>query len=185
MIFYLTLFYKKNEIATRISLFWSSTVAAHAYGKMLTIHSTFFYSYRIMQLVFSLMAFWDYGEHKVWLDGRLVSLNTWSFYPLIKGQKWLFLIEGIPTVLIAIIAWFYLPASPETWSILTLEEQQLAVSRLAFEDGRHVSLGDLDASNRKQAIKAMTDWKVWMWMIMFFSGSVANTSISKQVFLYP
>lgn len=97
----------------------------------------------------------------------------------------MFLIEGIPTVLIAIIAWFYLPASPETWSILTLEEQQLAVSRLALEDGRHVSLGDLDASNRKQAIKAMTDWKVWMWMVMFFSGSVANTSISKQVFLYP
>ncbi|CDS05951.1 hypothetical protein LRAMOSA08479 [Lichtheimia ramosa] len=143
VIFYLTLFYKKNEIATRISLFWSSTVAAHAYAGIL--------AYGILRLR---------GAQSM------------------AGWQWLFLIEGIPTVLIAIIAWFYLPASPETWSILTLEEQQLAVSRLALEDGRHVSLGDLDASNRKQAIKAMTDWKVWMWMVMFFSGSVANTSIS-------
>lgn len=38
-----------------------------------------FYSYRIMQLVFSLMAFWDYGEHRVWLDGRLVSLQHMIF----------------------------------------------------------------------------------------------------------
>lgn len=90
-------------------------------------------------------------------------------------------------MLVAIIAWFYLPSSPETWSRLTLEEQRLAVSRLAIEDGggrrhNHVSLGDLDdASNREQAIKALVDWKVWLWMVMFFSGSVANTSISKQV----
>lgn len=32
VIFFLTLFYKKNEMATRIALFWGSTVAAHAYG---------------------------------------------------------------------------------------------------------------------------------------------------------
>lgn len=88
--------------------------------------------------------------------------------------------------MVAIIAWFYLPSSPETWSRLTLEEQRLAVSRLAIEDGgkrhNHASLGDLDdASNREQAIKALVDWKVWLWMVMFFSGSVANTSISKQV----
>ena len=58
----------------------------------------------------------------------------------------------------------------------------LAVSRLN-EDGEvhltHVTLGDLDASNKKQALKALTDWKVWMYMVMFFCGSVPNTSVSK------
>ncbi|KAI7887302.1 MFS general substrate transporter [Lichtheimia hyalospora FSU 10163] len=142
VIFFLTLFYKKNEIATRIALFWGSTVAAHAYAGIL--------AYGILRLR---------GAQSM------------------AGWQWLFLIEGVPTVLVAIIAWFYLPASPETWSRLTLEEQRLAVSRLA-EDGVHVSLSDLDTSNRKQAIKALVDWKVWIWMVMFFSGSVANTSIS-------
>ncbi|KAJ8653364.1 hypothetical protein O0I10_011015 [Lichtheimia ornata] len=148
VIFFLTLFYKKNEIATRIALFWGSTVAAHAYAGIL--------AYGILRLR---------GAQSM------------------AGWQWLFLIEGIPTVLVAIIAWFYLPSSPETWSRLTLEEQRLAVSRLAIEDGgqhhHHVSLRDLDdASNREQAIKALVDWKVWLWMVMFFSGSVANTSIS-------
>lgn len=33
VIYFLTLFYKKTEMATRIALFWGSTVAAHAFGK--------------------------------------------------------------------------------------------------------------------------------------------------------
>lgn len=82
---------------------------------------------------------------------------------------------------------FYLPESPSTWTMFTVEERILAVKRLE-EDGEtnhtHVTLGDLDASNKKQAIKALTDWKVWVYMLMFFCGSVPNTSISKQVYNY-
>ena len=65
---------------------------------------------------------------------------------------------------------------------MSQEERELAVSRL--EDREHVTLGDMDASNRKQAFKALTDWKVWIWMVMFFSGSVANTSISKYIIIF-
>lgn len=77
---------------------------------------------------------------------------------------------------------FYLPASPSSWSLFTEEEKILAIERLC-EDGEtinhHITLGDLDASNKKQSLKALTDWKVWMYMVMFFCGSVPNTSISK------
>ncbi|KAK4514919.1 uncharacterized protein ATC70_002526 [Mucor velutinosus] len=146
VVYFLTLFYKKNEMATRIALFWGSTVAAHAYAGVL--------AYGILQLR---------G------NGGLT------------GWQWLFLIEGMPTVIVAVIAFFYLPASPSTWSIFTEEERILAIERLN-EDGEitnhHITLGDLDASNKKQALKALTDWKVWMYMVMFFCGSVPNTSIS-------
>ncbi|KAI9276951.1 major facilitator superfamily domain-containing protein [Phascolomyces articulosus] len=142
VIFFLTLFYKKDEMATRIALFWGSSVIAHSFAGVL--------AYAILRLR---------GAHGM------------------TGWQWLFIVEGVPTVVVAIIAWFYLPASPETWSRLSPEEQILAVERL--EDRKqHATLGDLDASNRNQAFKAFTDWKVWMWMVMFFSGSVANTSIS-------
>jgi hypothetical protein len=97
------------------------------------------------------------------------------------GWQWLFLIEGIPTVLVSFIAFFYLPTSPSTWFMLTPEERALSVSRLEDESGghAHMTLADLDASNKKQAFKALTDWKVWIYMLMFFCGSVPNTSISK------
>ena len=81
---------------------------------------------------------------------------------------------------------FYLPSSPSTWTILTAEERILAVSRLEHEDNKHthMTLADLDASNKKQAVKALTDWKVWMYMLMFFCGSVPNTSVSKYYFSF-
>ncbi|KAI8646788.1 major facilitator superfamily domain-containing protein [Parasitella parasitica] len=146
VVYFLTLFYKKGEMATRIALFWGSTVAAHAYAGVL--------AYGILQLR---------G------NGGLT------------GWQWLFLIEGIPTVVVAVISFFYLPGSPSTWSMFTEEEKILAIERLN-EDGEitnhHITLGDLDASNKKQALKALTDWKVWMYMVMFFCGSVPNTSIS-------
>ncbi|KAG2227553.1 hypothetical protein INT45_002238 [Circinella minor] len=142
VLFFLTLFYKKNEMATRIALFWGSSVIAHSFAGVL--------AYAILRLR---------GAHGM------------------TGWQWLFIVEGVPTVVVAIIAWFYLPASPETWNRLSSEERELAVARLE-DKKQHVTLGDLDASNRKQAFKAFTDWKVWVWMIMFFSGSVANTSIS-------
>lgn len=75
-----------------------------------------------------------------------------------------------------------MPASPSTWNVFTEEEKILAVTRLD-EDGEvtntHITLGDLDASNKKQALAALKDWKVWMYMVMFFCGSVPNTSVSK------
>ncbi|KAI8990855.1 major facilitator superfamily domain-containing protein [Mycotypha africana] len=144
VVYFLTLFYKRNEMATRIALFWGSTVAAHAYAGVL--------AYGILQMR---------GSRGL------------------TGWQWLFLIEGIPTVVVAVIAFFYLPASPSTWSALTEEEKYVALSRLD-EDGvhEHITLGDLDTSNKKQALKALTDWKVWMYMIMFFCGSVPNTSVS-------
>ncbi|KAI8370772.1 major facilitator superfamily domain-containing protein [Choanephora cucurbitarum] len=143
VVYFLTLFYKKNEMATRIALFWGSTVAAHAYAGLL--------AYGILQLRGS---------------GGLT------------GWQWLFLIEGIPTVVVAVIAFFYLPESPSNWSLFTEEEKLLAVARLEDGISQHITLGDLDASNKRQALKALTDRKVWMYMIMFFCGSVPNTSIS-------
>jgi hypothetical protein len=65
--------------------------------------------------------------------------------------------------------------------MLSVEERSLAISRLD-EDGadhHHMTIADMDATNKKQAFKALTDWKVWMYMIMFFCGSVPNTSVSK------
>ncbi|KAI8064527.1 major facilitator superfamily domain-containing protein [Gongronella butleri] len=142
VIYYLTLFYKKSEMATRIALFWGSTVAAHAFAGVL--------AYGILQLR---------GKSGL------------------AGWQWLFLLEGIPTVLLAFVAWWYLPVLPDQWAFLSAEERSTATQRLTKDSG-HVTLGDMDASNKKQAFLAFTDWKVWMWMIMFFCGSVPNTSVS-------
>lgn len=45
--------------------------------------------------------------------------------------QWLFIIEGVPSVLLAALSAWYLPNKPETATFLTEEERELAVNRLA------------------------------------------------------
>ncbi|KAG2181847.1 hypothetical protein INT44_008663 [Umbelopsis vinacea] len=149
VVYFLTLFYRKSEIATRIALFYSTSVLSHSFAGIL--------AYYILRLRGS---------------GGMA------------GWQWLFVIEGIPTMVIAVFAFsndsWYLPEAPETCSWLTAEERILAVTRLHSENNvvLHESPHDIDASNRAEIIAAMTDWKVWVWMLMFFCGSVPNTSVS-------
>ncbi|GAB5587377.1 hypothetical protein Unana1_02277 [Umbelopsis nana] len=74
---------------------------------------------------------------------------------------------------------FYLPAGPTTCRWLTDDQKRWAEERLQAEGpGGHQSLADITLSNRKEAFEAFKDWKIWLYMAIFFCGSVPNTSIS-------
>ncbi|KAH9471959.1 hypothetical protein Pst134EA_002588 [Puccinia striiformis f. sp. tritici] len=67
-----------------------------------------------------------------------------------KGWQWVFFIEGIGTVAIALFALYYLPASLETASFLTPEEREFAALPLEVEEAQADSLtstqgADVDA----------------------------------------
>jgi hypothetical protein len=88
-------------------------------------------------------------------------------------------VNWIVTVLY--VSW-YLPESPQTCPWLSEEERLLAVTRLTAGDVVDVedeSPHEIDKRNRQEIFEALTDWKVWLWMLMFFCGSVPNTSVSK------
>lgn len=51
----------------------------------------------------------------------------------LEGWRWLFIVQGIPTFVLAIVSAFILPDEPaKTWC-LTPEERELAVSRVAVD----------------------------------------------------
>lgn len=53
----------------------------------------------------------------------------------LRAWRWLFIIEGSATIVIAISAYFVLPNFPRTTSWLSDKEQQLAIWRLAEDIG--------------------------------------------------
>ncbi|MBS0530851.1 MAG: MFS transporter [Proteobacteria bacterium] len=63
----------------------------------------------------------------------------------LKGWQWLFIIEGIPSVLLGIITWFYLTDRPAKADWLTAEQKAWLSSRLANEtaakQASHLTLG--------------------------------------------
>src|ERR1700731_2484590 len=63
-----------------------------------------------------------------------------------KGWQWLFIIEGIPSVLLGIVTWFYLTDRPAKADWLTAEQKAWLSSKLESEiaakkAARHLTLG--------------------------------------------
>src|ERR1700744_1939481 len=64
----------------------------------------------------------------------------------LKGWQWLFVIEGIPTVLLGVVAWFYLTDRPAKADWLSAEQKAWLSSRLeseiaAKQAAQHLTLG--------------------------------------------
>ncbi|OCF55072.1 hypothetical protein L486_07182 [Kwoniella mangroviensis CBS 10435] len=80
-----------------------------------------------------------------------------------RGWQWLFIIEGLATVVIACVAYFVLPNYPTTTKWLSDSERELAVARLGTgrdEEGEHMS--------HWQAFKiALKDPKTWVFMLIY------------------
>src|ERR1700716_1063591 len=69
----------------------------------------------------------------------------------LKGWQWLFIIEGIPSVMLGILTWFYLTARPEKAAWLTPAQKAWLSSKLeseiaAKQAAQHLSLGQALAS---------------------------------------
>jgi MFS transporter, ACS family, tartrate transporter len=75
----------------------------------------------------------------------------------LKGWQWLFVIEGIPSVLLGIVAWFYLTDRPEKAEWLNAEQKAWLASKLQAENAakqavQHLSLGQALSSGKVIAL---------------------------------
>jgi MFS family permease len=86
------------------------------------------------------------------MDGEL-GLRAW---------RWLFIIEGVITVAVALVAFFILPNFPRTTTWLTEEEAALAVWRLEEDIGQDDWTASEDQSLFHGFILALKDIKMWV-----------------------
>ncbi|KAG8158410.1 hypothetical protein KVR01_011532 [Diaporthe batatas] len=95
-----------------------------------------------------------------------------------RAWKWLFIIEGVVTVVVAFGAFFVLPNFPRTTMWLSEEERQLAVWRLEEDIGEDDWVDSEHQSFWQGARLAFVDVKTYVLMILLFcivsSGSVTN-----------
>ncbi|KAF2634215.1 MFS general substrate transporter [Massarina eburnea CBS 473.64] len=89
------------------------------------------------------------------------------------GWQWIFLIEGLVPVGLAIVIWKILPDSPETASFLTQAERDFIVKRLADETGSGSGkVTNQDKMDRKFVIAGLSDWKIWAAVVIFWGNTV-------------
>lgn len=79
-----------------------------------------------------------------------------------RAWRWLFLIEGVVTVAVALAAYFVLPNFPRTTSWLDEEEKALAIWRLKEDVGEDDWVDSEDQSLLGGFMEALGDLKTWV-----------------------
>ena len=103
------------------------------------------------------------------LAGWLMGLNGTLG---LRGWQWLFLLEGIPSVLFSLVILWFLPDGPEKVTWLTADERSW-LQRTLREEGTHAHLG-----HNAGALKAVLSPNVWLIGLFFFCALTCNYGYS-------
>ncbi|MCJ1373898.1 hypothetical protein MMC20_005128 [Loxospora ochrophaea] len=96
----------------------------------------------------------------------------------IAAWRLLFLVEGCPAIIVAVIAWYQIPDNPHTARYLTPREKVVARLRLKAEKGIEEQVtSEKSKLDWNEIGQALTDSKCWITAMMFFSCNVAFSSL--------
>ncbi|ODQ59502.1 hypothetical protein WICANDRAFT_32532 [Wickerhamomyces anomalus NRRL Y-366-8] len=99
-----------------------------------------------------------------------------------EGWRWIFIIEGLLTIVVAICSYFLLYDYPETASFFTERERKFVIWRLKNDSNATTSSAKLiDNTDELEAFKAvLRDWQCYLTMLIF----IFNTSCSYGISLF-
>ncbi|KAF2688174.1 MFS general substrate transporter [Lentithecium fluviatile CBS 122367] len=150
--FYLSFFFRRNELAFRTGLFISASPLSASFAGALA-----------------------------WLITKVGEKGPLSPWRL------LFLIEGFPSVVVAVWAWDFVPDGPGVARWLSPRQREVAVMRLRSEkendkDDEMAEKQDRGSGhgrgiNHRQVLQALKDPKCYLTAFMFFSCNVAFSSM--------
>jgi MFS family permease len=141
------------------------------FGPTIPLYLSFFYTKHEMGLR---MAYWFGFAAVAGAFGGLIAFGVQQAHSHVANWKILFIIEGIPAILMGIVCVLFLPARPEATNYLTEEERALAIERM----NRSTS-GDVGATVNKAHIKAaFKDWRIYVGGVIYFGANNALASIS-------
>jgi MFS family permease len=90
-----------------------------------------------------------------------------------RGWQWLFLLEGIPSVLVGILVFWLLPNGPRKTPWLTTAEQDLIIKRVEEDHAAKKDLG------QKHSLRdAFGDARVWWLSLVYFCGVVCFYAVT-------
>lgn len=99
-----------------------------------------------------------------WIMGKM------SAFGGLANWQWLFLLEGIPSAIVGIVAIYYLDDGPQKASWLSAKEKEILVQSLAVEEAIKRSQGE----SRHSIADAFRSPQVWWFCLVYFGMVVAN-----------
>jgi len=90
-----------------------------------------------------------------------------------RGWQWLFLLEGIPSVIIGVLVFVLLPNGPRSAKWLTPQQQEMIVQRMEEDDA-----GKEELVKRHSFMDAFRDGRVWALAVVYFCGVVCFYAVN-------
>ncbi|PSN62452.1 MFS general substrate transporter [Corynespora cassiicola Philippines] len=94
-----------------------------------------------------------------------------------NGWRWIFILEGLLTFLIGLVAKWWVPDWPETASFLNEEERALLISRLSSDSGDAV----MNRLDKRAAKRIFSDPKIYLGTLAYFG--IVNTGYAGSFFV--
>lgn len=90
----------------------------------------------------------------------------------LAGWRWIFILEGALTIAVGFTIPFILPDSPERARWLSSEEKAFLRSRLEHDSGTEKGrVETLDHFDRKYLIAALSEWKLWFTVFIYWGNT--------------
>ncbi|CAO3628867.1 unnamed protein product [Mucor fragilis] len=141
--------------------------------------------YKTNELATRLAWFWGAQALASAVSG-LISFGVFRMRGIygLEGWKWLFIIDGIATHIVGLIAFFYLPASPahtkgglrgqDSW--LTKRQIRIAMLRITRDDAAKKDHNK--PIHRADVYQAVTDINLWTHLLITFLGNMPASPIN-------
>ncbi|KAH8898341.1 major facilitator superfamily transporter [Thozetella sp. PMI_491] len=127
-----------------------------------------------------------YGQYAI--AGAFSGALSYGIFQIRSGAllnwQYLFIIEGALTCILAIIAWFFLPAGPGSAWFLTAEERTFAAERIRQDSALFVQHEygedgvETDRLSKRDIIETAKDWKLWFVLVFNICASVPTQAFS-------
>lgn len=103
------------------------------------------------------------------------------------GWRWIFILEGLLTVVVALVAPFAIHDSPETATFLTEEERRFVIHSLRIQnsaDSREIDQTN-DKFEMRYVLDAFADWQIWLGLFSKFCSFLGiNVSLTDPCKVY-
>lgn len=132
------MYYKRYELQWRLTLFFTASIIAGGLGGVGSPSFKNESTTNTKQLLaYALAHMGGLGGYEAW--------------------RWIFIIEGLATIVIGAISKFWIVDWPETAKFLTDEERALLVQQLASDAGS----AQMNTLDKRAARRVFLDWKIY------------------------
>ncbi|KAI0805982.1 major facilitator superfamily domain-containing protein [Irpex lacteus] len=120
------------------------------------------------------MAQWSSFSAVAGAFGGLIAFGVQHARVSIENWRLLFIIEGVPTVILGLLVMWVLPDRPEETSFLNAEERKIQLERM--NRGTRADYGR--TLTKKHILMAFRDWRVYAGGVIFFGSNCALAALS-------